>query len=377
MILDDYVKVVWKSRSRKQYENLGYKFTNYGDIFDVKIEDMPKGSHYKVTYSCDNCGKIDMLSYKDYLKGLVNGKKYCHSCASKLLASTTRNKQYLENGTKKSFYDYVCGNFSKEYFNSVWDYEKNAKSPKEIFSSSRDKVWLKCAMNPSHASYLISTNQFHRGHRCPYCSGKSVDKTDSLGEKHKDSLKVWSIKNDKSPYDYLPYSNKSVWWKCENNRHSDYMRVIGNAVLYDFKCPCCIRELNNSLLQNAVNEYLENDLKYDVLHEFGCSIIPVNAQTGKQMPFDNEVVELKLIIEVHGKQHYHTGGYVDQQAKANNVSPEEQLEYQKWKDEYKKNYALEHGYFYLEIPYTAYENDEYKTMIDDKIKEIVNRGEFQ
>ena len=55
MILDEYVKVEWKTRSRKQYEDLGYKFTNYGDIFYVKIEDMPKGSHYKINYKCDNC----------------------------------------------------------------------------------------------------------------------------------------------------------------------------------------------------------------------------------------------------------------------------------------------------------------------------------
>ena len=76
-------------------------------------------------------------------------------------------------------------------------------------------------------------------------------------------------------------------------------------------------------------------------------------------------------------QHYKITNFHNLRANKVNTTPQSELEYQKWKDEYKKNYALEHGYFYLEIPYTAYENDEYKTMIDDKIKEIVNRGEFQ
>ena len=51
-------------------------------------------------------------------------------------------------------------------------------------------------------------------------------------------------------------------------------------------------------------------------------------------------------------------------------TPEEEFEYQKYKDNYKKNYALEHGYFYLEIPYWSIDDESYTNLINNKIKEI-------
>ena len=58
-------------------------------------------------------------------------------------------------------------------------------------------------------------------------------------------------------------------------------------------------------------------------------------------------------------------------ARKNNTSPEYELEYQKWKDNFKKNYALEQGYNYLEIPYWKVKDDSYKKLINNKIKEIL------
>ena len=54
------------------------------------------------------------------------------------------------------------------------------------------------------------------------------------------------------------------------------------------------------------------------------------------------------------------------------MTPEESLEYIQWKDEYKKQYALSHGYYYLAIPYTAEKDESYKIMIDSKIHEILS-----
>lgn len=376
MILDEYVKVEWKTRSRKQYEDLGYKFTNYGDIFYVKIEDMPKGSHYKINYKCDNCEFEGTMCYRDYIKSLVNGKKYCRSCSAKLLASTKRNQKYLENGVRENFYDYIVNKFSEDYFNEIWDYEKNTINPREIFASSISKVWIKCS-NKEHGSYETTTNAFHRGRRCPYCRGLKVCEVNSLSYQYEKSNKLWSDKNKDNPSDYVSHSNKIVWWKCENNKHEDFKRQISRSVKVDFRCPCCVQELDCSLLQNAVSDYLTNNLGYSVNHEFGCKLVPINPLTDRKLPFDNEVIDLKLIIEVHGKQHYEVTGFHYQQAKVNNTTPQEQLDYQKWKDKFKRNYALEHGYFYLEIPYTSYENATYKKMIDEKINEIISSYEVK
>ena len=93
------------------------------------------------------------------------------------------------------------------------------------------------------------------------------------------------------------------------------------------------------------------------------------------MPYDNDVTigKFHLIIETMGEQHFKITNYVKQDAKKKNVSPEEELKYIHWKDEYKKQYALSHGYYYLAIPYTAEKDDSYKSMIDTKIHEIISQ----
>ena len=58
-------------------------------------------------------------------------------------------------------------------------------------------------------------------------------------------------------------------------------------------------------------------------------------------------------------------------SKEDKTSIKEAFEYQKWKDDFKKNYALEQGYNFLEIPYWKVKDGSYKKLINNKIKEIL------
>ena len=89
------------------------------------------------------------------------------------------------------------------------------------------------------------------------------------------------------------------------------------------------------------------------------------------MPYDNEIIDMKLIIEVHGCQHYQVTGFAKMSSEKYNTTPEQELEYLQWKDNYKKQYALDNGYYYLEIPYWTEKDDSYKALIDNKINEIM------
>jgi hypothetical protein len=93
------------------------------------------------------------------------------------------------------------------------------------------------------------------------------------------------------------------------------------------------------------------------------------------MPFDNEITELKLIIEVHGQQHYNVIAYNGHWSDKT-LSPEQQLQKRKLYDRYKKVVALANGYFYLEIPYWTESDESYTKLIDDKIADILSfKGE--
>lgn len=209
-------------------------------------------------------------------------------------------------------------------------------------------------------------------HECIYCVGRKVHPLDSFGEKHKDQIALWSDKNNKTAFEYTPSSNQKAWFKCENGLHKDYLRCINDVNRRGFRCPQCEKMKTESCLQQKVRLYF-NQLGYSLRHEYDCTIIDVNPMTKCKMPYDNqEDDKLKLIVEVNGKQHYEIDNFTIMQAAKQNKTPEEILQYQQFKDNHKKEYALSQGYHYLVIPYSATKNDYYKTLIDQKIDEILN-----
>src|SRR5437870_1816828 len=106
-------------------------------------------------------------------------------------------------------------------------------------------------------------------------------------------------------------------------------------------------------------------------HEFDCSIIPISPRTGYKLPFDNEIGELKLIIEVHGEQHYKKSGFHNMVAKKNNTTSEYELHMIQVRDRYKRMFVISKGYHYLEIPYWFDDKEEtWKKAIEHKINEI-------
>lgn len=207
-----------------------------------------------------------------------------------------------------------------------------------------------------------------------------------IDNNRQDVLDSWNYDlNMFKPNEILYNTQKEYWFNCPNNKnhHPESFRLSNITEGYKeinrgaSSCRQCYAESEMcrehiSSLEYKVRKYLEY-LMYSVKYEYECSITPINYKTNRLLPFDNEVVDLKLIIEVHGAQHYKLTGFHYELSSKYDTTPEEELEYQQWKDQYKKEYALSHGYEYLEIPYTAEANDTYKQLIDDKIAEINNK----
>ena len=315
-------------------------------------------------------------------------KKYYFKCPKGIHVSELQNINGITRGQEGSItcnqcasfaqwgYDNICEDFLEKY----WDYEKNTVSPWKIsYGENSAKIWIKCKNidKQHHGSYETICSSFsNMNARCPYCDGKKVHILDSLGTLYPQVLDIWSDKNEKTPYEYTPKSTRKVYWKCTDSKHKDYHRSIHSSNNYEFRCPECIQERDESFLQEKVRLYLESLNIGDILHEHKCTIVPKNPKTKKgnnTLPFDNEIRELKLVIEVMGLQHYQIGGYINQQAKHNGTTPGYELHMQKVRDRYKKFIAYKQGYEYLAIPYwTDNKSKDYKTLIDDKIKEILH-----
>ena len=378
MILTNTVKMRWNSRSKKYYESKGYAFTKLNDEFDLKVEDLLPTSHIKILVQCDDCECINEVCYRDYYNRVYQ-KYFCSSCGKKY-KNSSEPKNNNEKHVKKipSIAEWGMKNICEDFLDKYWDYKKNIIDPWEIPYNSHELVWYKCQKVDYHDSYQTRCSAMCSDSRCPYCGHRKLHIQDSLGQLIIDQFGknginlLWSDKNKKSPFEYYRGGSQKVWWKCINGIHEDFQKRIDTIVGVDFRCVFCSAERTHSYLQELVNSYLcEIFGNGDITHENMCSIIVKNPQTGYPMWFDNCVESLKFLVEVHGIQHYQLTGFHYQQAKITNTTPEDRFQYQQWKDQYKKQYALDHGYYYLEIPYTAEAADKYKELIDNKIKEIL------
>ena len=181
---------------------------------------------------------------------------------------------------------------------------------------------------------------------------------------------IWSDKNKRTPYEYKQKSGQKVWLKCKRGKHTDTYRTLNGAYANSYECPDCVKERDESKIEETVRLYINNVLSLATLHEHKCSILPLNPKTNRPLPFDNEIVKYKLIIEVHGIQHYQITNFANLSAKKFGTTPEYEFEYLQWKDNYKKQYALSSGYSYLALSYLDIKNGKYKQIIKNKINEI-------
>lgn len=268
-----------------------------------------------------------------------------------------------------SFAQYHIDRLGKDFLEKYWC-KDNIVDPWGIRPFANDVVIKIQCQNKQYHQYETTAANFSLGNRCSFCSNSKIHYLDSLGSLFPEIIDIWSEKNQKSPYEYHPYSHQFVWLKCENDVHDDYYRRISDYTSHRFThCSKCIKENRESRFQKEVREFLET-LPYQLLHEFDCSIIPINPYTKMKMPFDNEVCDMRLIIEVHGIQHYKLNGWHIMRSQQTNNTPEDEFEYQKWKDLFKKEYAISNGYEYLEIPYFTVLDGSYKNLILNKIDTI-------
>lgn len=320
-----------------------------------------------------------MISYGSKKKVWIKCKRELHPSRLISVYEITKRQKCLCKQCN-SFAQHCIDLYGDDFLDKYWDYQLNiAIDPWQVDHSSKKKVYIKCQCNDLHGSYLIDCNTFTShfpNTGCPFCNvrgknGRPIAQ-DSLGTIYGKSIHLWSDKNTSSPFEVTPSSHKQVWWKCENHLHDDYNRTISETVRYDFRCPTCVSESSCSVLQSKVASFIEKDLGYKIKHEYDCSIAPINPSgyNNIKMPYDNEVVDLKLIIEVHGKQHYSPCSWHTLTAKRNGTSMMDEFKKQQERDEYKKKYAIAKGYHYLAIPYYDEENDLYKQTILNKINEI-------
>ena len=258
---------------------------------------------------------------------------------------------------------------------NLWDYKLNNCNPDDVSSCTSKEYYFKCFCQ-QHQSTLWKIINLTRRKRvksiCKYCNSVAQALINKFGECAVEQY--WDEQlNNVSPWDISHSIHEQFYFKCD--KHGSFLARPKVFFESAWRCPECAREHNESALQHKVEQHLKTKYLFIVNHEYNCELKCINSNNGYILPYDNEVLSnnFKLIIEVHGKQHYECNGLIKLAAKQMNTSMLETFQYQQWRDEYKKQYALSQGYHYLEIPYWTEHNDEYKTLIDNAIHKILTQ----
>lgn len=338
----EYLTRFWSDKNEKS----PFEYDRQSDKY-IWLKCVNKSYHEEYKISCHN-----------FTRGDTTG---CPMCSSKKVHPLD------------SFAQFNINRYGDDWLQKCW-MPDNVYDPYTLsVNDNKRKVHIRC-IDVDYHDFWITPHNYDRGYKvCHYCNIKGtkgkVHELDSFGAKHPEIIPLWSDKNTKSPFEYSEFSHETVWLKCENGIHEDYKKIISDISKNpDSLCPSC-----NSIssYEKKTRNYLES-LPYSINYEYDCTICPINPLTNYRLPYDNEVVELKLIIEVMGSQHYKVDGFHIMAANKKGTTPEQEFEYQKYKDLYKKQYAIDNGYNYLAIPYYCYDDLTYINMIDIKINDIIN-----
>lgn len=380
MIVNEFIEINIRPANYKYYENLGYeiplKFSkkditkivfDFGKKIFVRICDLEEGSSIKINVKCDDCGKDCFPTFSDYSNRTI-GKEYnayfCKNCAN------GRRDAKFYPVPEKTFGSYIIKNFGKEYLDFIWSSE-NKDTPFDVAYSAHSSRLFNCENKEYHVYNMVLSN-FVAGSRCSYCAGKKTHLYDSVGYLYPESIKRMSLSLENAGINLLSMpicSHKKVLWSCENNIHEDYRRNIQISKNANFNCPICSLSSKESGYQQKVRIYLESMFGTDdILHEYECTINPVSTKTGKVLPYDNEVLSKKIIVEVMGKQHENKKVFDAMISRKSSRSSGDTFEKMKWRDNLKKEHAIKMGYCYISLSYKLDNKiDEWKNFLYNSI----------
>ena len=256
------VKIKWNSRTKKHYEELGYIYTKMGDEFEVKVEDLTKGSEAKVECKCDGCDECLIWTYKNYNKCVKDKRRtYCNKCASRIIVS----KKLQKIKTTKTFEQWCIEN-NREDLLLRWDYELNKCKPSEVSFRSSIPRWFKCLLHPEHESELKGLNNIieNNSAKCNKCNSIAQYILDNFPNKKLEEVWDYEKNGDLDPWGINKGTDRKIWIICQEKDYHGSYETTPDVFSRNIRCSFCagkkVVHPLDSLGQYVIDNYGEEFL---------------------------------------------------------------------------------------------------------------------
>ena len=252
-----------------------------------------------------------------------------------------------------------------------WHPTKNKDlRPTDVTANSNQKVWWLLSYDDPitrkhfNFEWQATVHSRSNGYGCPYLSGRYVWLGfNDLATTNPELAKEWHpTKNgDLKPTDIVARSRKKVWWQIfvYDFYAEKYVTYEGQASL-DTRyrgtgCPF----IKSSIGERLVGQWLmDNKIDFKYEKKFENLKSPKNGG----LSYDFFIPNSSILIEYQGKQHYqaveHFGG-------------EKRLEIQEKHDALKRQYAKNHGYPLIEIPYTVDTQEKINDFMEEHVRPLL------
>lgn len=316
----------------------------------------------KLRVKHNECGNIYEVQPSNFLSG-----KRCPYCAGLVKKTDKQFKQeiydlvgdeytfldyYVNNRTKLRVRHNECGNTYKvspgkflsgrrcpycsikdkiktdeQFRKEVYELVNNEYVFLEQYQGSMTKIKVK--HRECGNTYEVTPDGFLRGRRCPFCF-VNHKKTDEELRKE-----VYDLVGNE--YVFLePYVNSQTKIKVKHNKCGNIYEVKPNDFFQGERCPYCTSTPKGELI---ILKILDNlGINYEYQKTFN------DLKDKSFLSYDFYIPDQNILIEYQGLQHYQPIDY---------FGGDDRFTVQQKHDQIKLDYAKEHGYNLIAVPYTV------------------------
>ena len=175
--------------------------------------------------------------------------------------------------------------------------------------------------------YKVAPRYFIEGSRCPYCSGYMKKTTTQFKQE------VFDLVGNE--YTFLDsYANAYTKIRVKHNKCGTIYKVRPYSFLEGYRCPYCNSPKGEIIITKILNNL---NINYEYQKTFS------NLKDTQPLSYDFFIPDQNILIEYQGIQHYqpvsHFGGKV-------------KFKIQQERDKLKSDYAKDHDYNLIAVPYT-------------------------